>query len=1475
MKQAKRILSLLLSLCLVLGLVPSTAFAASGNLPFTDVKTTDWFYEAVQYAYENGIMNGTSTTTFSPNYTTERGMIVTVLHRMEGTPSVSGTLFSDVATGKYYADAVAWASANDIVNGYGNGNFGPEDPITREQMATILYRYVEHKGYDTAIAGSLSIFSDASKVSSFAVEGMTWAVGSGLINGIGNNLLDPQGSATRAQMATILMRFCNEVVPSDEPENNEPGTDSPGVNEPKDETYTVTFNLNYGNNGEYSSQVVKAGETVSEPSAPSRSGYSFRGWYTETTGGTKGGTKFDFGTGITSDITLYAHWISNSSSSGGGGYTPSTYTVTFYMNDGTDAVYTTSTAYYGGTISAPTQPTRTGYDFVGWYTDAAGTMAYSFSNPLDGNLALYAKWASNARQLSINKEPFLYDPTADEYYLLDKLDSLSGTLTNANDVNTLSYAVYNEKGRQIESGNIDVSSNWVLGQIGLVPGKNRVVVTAIYSSGQESEEINLYDPLGLNFDTLTDYSKDTDGDGLCDYIEDLLGTDKSNPDTDGDSLTDYQEAIVLGYDPLNPDTDGNGISDAGEDLDEDGLTNAEEYRIGTNPIGMDTDLDGLIDGDEVNLYHTDPLKADTDGDGADDLWEITYGTPGSASRFNTEFLVTESSQTGDLEVMVEVSLPGSQVASLTVEPDLGNAYLDSSLPGYLGAPFSFSLEGGLPSTAEITFVFDPSLLSDPSFNPTIYYFNEETQLLEEQPTMVDVATGTATAIVSHFSSYILLNKTDFDTVWTDEIKPPLFDDDTDAVLDIMFVVDYSASMTNNDPRQIFKPLTKAFIAKMRDGKDRAGIVKFIANATLVSGLTTDKDTLNHAIDSISYDDGYGSNSGTNGSAGIHMALDQLVASESQYKYIIFMTDGEDNRQSYSYDALISTANGASVTMYTVGMGSANEEILRKLADRTGGKYYHATTDQSMENMIILDDVFKDIESETVDLTTDDNKDGVPNYYTKILCEGGEYINGAKNPFYGIPYESVQANDDYDQDGLKNGEEITVTTSKENRVYVKIMSDPTLVNSDNDIYSDYDEVRTYHSDPMRDNIAFEQVDLDYLTGNSNFVANKYVDFYENDWYGWTERVSLWIGNNVFGSNYDTTYLYKCILMEYLQQVVQESEESNQIRELYDLTRESLSVMKDLTDAALKSATADKLDMIENLRQQINTSMRNMDDLANIKVGAGGLTKEQIYRLWDDSYQQYRNATDQISTLNHEIKIDKKVGKGANAVGIVLDVIDVGTTIVDFFNTYSNFSASLSSMDDCISVLKRIQMSSDAPDELKQACSELIRAIDAESASNMDMFWDGMGSIGGKVLRVGASHAVTFIPVVGPYLEAVNMALGLGDFIFNVSDVSQQCTCLYAITKASNIISDSFHSDVSSGELRSPWRNVYQNRTGNADMFFNLAMLRKVSENQMKKADLANSFLIEWLFTKIMYKVDEIDSNVRRIDSIKGKYILAGA
>ena len=177
---------------------------------FTDVKM-DWTHDGIHFCVANGLMNGTSDTTFEPDSNTARAMLVTVLYRLEGEPEVGECTFSDIPEGEWYTDAVIWAAENKIVEGY-DGRFDPTGDITREQFATILYRYAVYKGYDVTASADLSTFVDAEEISSWAKDAMQWAVGAGLINGKGENNLDPTGKATRAEMAAILYRFCENVV---------------------------------------------------------------------------------------------------------------------------------------------------------------------------------------------------------------------------------------------------------------------------------------------------------------------------------------------------------------------------------------------------------------------------------------------------------------------------------------------------------------------------------------------------------------------------------------------------------------------------------------------------------------------------------------------------------------------------------------------------------------------------------------------------------------------------------------------------------------------------------------------------------------------------------------------------------------------------------------------------------------------------------------------------------------------------------------------------------------------------------------------------------------------------------------------------------------------------------------------------------------------------------------------------------------
>ena len=178
------------------------------KLPFTDVAKQNWFYDDVVYVYENGLMNGTSSTTFAPEQKTTRAMIVTILWRLEGSPAAKEAAeFQDVSAGAYYAEAVAWAAENGIVNGFGDGRFAPDDAITREQLAAILYRYSRYCGQSTAATASLDSFSDAASVSGYAREALVWAYEAGIVRGTSDNQINPIGFATRAEAAAMLHRY--------------------------------------------------------------------------------------------------------------------------------------------------------------------------------------------------------------------------------------------------------------------------------------------------------------------------------------------------------------------------------------------------------------------------------------------------------------------------------------------------------------------------------------------------------------------------------------------------------------------------------------------------------------------------------------------------------------------------------------------------------------------------------------------------------------------------------------------------------------------------------------------------------------------------------------------------------------------------------------------------------------------------------------------------------------------------------------------------------------------------------------------------------------------------------------------------------------------------------------------------------------------------------------------------------------------
>ena len=540
---------------------------------------------------------------------------------------------------------------------------------------------------------------------------------------------------------------------------------------------------------------------------------------------------------------------------------------------------------------------------------------------------------------------------------------------------------------------------------------------------------------------------DKDGNGIPDCVENKDYT----TDTDEDGLSDYQEFMFTCTSPLLVDTDGDGINDAESDNDRDSLSNKYELSIGADPLKEDTDDDYLNDADEI-AARTDPLKPDTDSDGAKDGWELQNGY--NPLVYNRSFTIvgTSSSNNDNAKVTASVSLNGNgkQTDTLIVKEITknDNALVSDKTAGFLGNAYDFSIDGSFES-ATLTFNYDKSLGTiGNSFQPRIYYLNENNGLLEELPNQT-VKNGTVSATTTHFSTYILLNKVDFDKIWNEDIRIPEDWNVNDTSLDIVFVIDYSASMDWNDPQKIHRSLSKAFIEKFRNNLDRGAVVKFIRSATLVQSLTSNKMVLNNALDSIVYDDGYGTLSGTDGSTGIKLALDQLNNSNAAYKYIVFLTDGEDNGYTYSYSDLINRANQNSVTIYSIGLGDASTTILERLSSETAGKFYMAT---SGSDPLTLDEIYKEIENETIDYSIDSNNDGINDYYTQLIKEGKLLPGNGSHELVGIDLNSSA---DYDEDGLLNGEEVKVV-EKNGKIYLYYYSSPIEKDTESDGIADADD-----------------------------------------------------------------------------------------------------------------------------------------------------------------------------------------------------------------------------------------------------------------------------------------------------------------------------------------------------------------------------------------------------------------------------------
>ena len=642
-----------------------------------------------------------------------------------------------------------------------------------------------------------------------------------------------------------------------------------------------------------------------------------------------------------------------------------------------------------------------------------------------------------------------------------------------------------------------------------VPDRDNYEFIGWFENKEEMDWKNSFDFINtpINHDMAlyalwVDISQDTDQDGLSDDLEKYIGTDISKNDTDGDGLSDYQEKVIFNYNPLEKDSDNDGINDGDEDHDGDNITNLKEYEIGTDPILLDTDNDGLNDFEELNTYKTDPVDSDTDKDGANDGDEIRLGTNPlvSDSKFTESVSFGEISDSQPISVNVKTDISGKQVGTLKIKPASysENHILSPTTPGLIGNAVDITIDGTIDS-AEISFTYDTSLgeLSE-EFQPRIYYYNEETFTFDELPNQT-VENGKVTASISHFSKYLLLNKVEFDKVWNNEIKKPVTDGTgaNYSNIDVAFAIDVSGSMRGSKMTTAKNALS-SFVDALEDN-DRAGLIKFEDDAEVVSGLTSDKTTIKSEISSLY------ANGGTAMYKGLNYSLDLLTDSGETYGYkmIVVLSDGKDE-PSTSYEGyyadLVDRAKSNNIIVYTVDVGSGiDTSKLTRIAEETGGKYYYASYASE------INDVFYEIQKDTIDLTTDKNNDKIPDYYNDLIKSGEMVLSNGSSEFIGIDFnynENGEPSNDYDGDGVVNGDELIIKENG-NRVYAVMISDPMMTYSDSDEYSDFAE-KMMGTDPMVP--TYLESCIDYPMNDDNFI---YVDILNTEDKVWNKAArNLW-------------------------------------------------------------------------------------------------------------------------------------------------------------------------------------------------------------------------------------------------------------------------------------------------------------------------------------------------------------------------------
>lgn len=1100
----------------------------------------------------------------------------------------------------------------------------------------------------------------------------------------------------------------------------------------------------------------------------------------------------------------------------------------------------------------------------------------------------YGQAKRNAIDQLMNGDRVAFDFSALNYYsegyymLKDEMHEIHGTIRKDLKPVSAEYSIENAFGTTLFSGSFEPAESWTISDIGFVIGLNKVSVSVAFADGTTTEltewignfnEANMANvPLDLS---------DPDEDGLNNYLEEMYGTDPALADTDGDGLNDYQELTIIGTSPLKKDTDEDGIQDGLDDNDGDGIDTLTEFELGTNPLCVDTDSDYLSDYEELNTYHTSPLKQDTDGDGANDKWELDNGfDPLTFDKsFSSEVVVEGDTNSAEITVITK----DGSAATLQASAVMDSPYLNTLMPGYMGSAFDFTMDGEFEK-AVLKITFDPAYLNEQDLLPTIYYFNEETQQLEEIQTEWDGVSNYVTAELPHFSTYIVLNKTKFEQIFARDIELPNTQGGERAPFEFLFAIDCSGSMgpqgINNDPNNIRLAVSKEFVDEL-DDTDSAAVISFGENVTVLSDFTTNKENLKKAIDKVGNTDRY-----TYIGKAITKGLSMFGDPDGSVRYLVLLTDGKaDDTLPSDY---ITTAKKKEVQIITIGLGHTIDasylKNIAKVTDRKGGNglYYYASTANDLNTS--FSDMTEDVKKE--DPYKDSNHDGITDAQTKAFCNGTLTTSTGMNPFLGLTYQEVQKNDDADGDGLKNGEEVQISKYTTNSKYVTMKTYPYDADSDWDGLDDATEVKR-GTNPMR--VDFYSGDTDYLFTDDIYLSSLMSqDYLENDWL----KFQLFAGNILMNFNADYVDDYEVALSNYLYLANVTQSEYDALQIIKGSTLESIHLAlaeiyanisilatyaEGSADIQAAIATLEKSALcLKNDRTVINC-------LHSLAEAEGSIDQylQDITALEANALTMESRISKSNTLLANTWKADKLTSKIATfttklppSVQNTMKFLNQNAKILYGASCAITTGLSIYSEVSALSCIYAEEMQYAKSAEMLHVIIDYSKNSDMRTAASnilfsLDKEWAQFANEAIVVLEDVVSGTARFLLTGGvemnPIAVAVVAGLVIGDCLWNVSSIDQQSLYTIAMGDAACCLSAYVGAKMTTDA------SYYQHiADDNFCLISLLCQLRIVAENQFYDTAQCYSAIMDWVTDIKALSKETCANNIERIYNITQKY-----